>query len=183
MSESIKVYLASPFFDDEQLSFVKEIESVINEEGCMLFSPRLGENALEMNGALSQGEPVSGDLRLRVFNDNWMNIDDADLVVAVIDDFDSGTLWELGYAYARQVPVVTITKHDYGCNLMLAHSVIGHVKSLEDLRIALKIAHNRMRLNSSTEDYGAAVAEIQYKFKSRFDLVEGKHERMQKELS
>ncbi len=197
------LYLAAPFFNEEQIALVDKLEDLIESVGYELFSPRKGENAIEMNKKIlewqewdarrlfflqrntcgnkykdPQPSQPSEELRLRVFTDNVVNIDNADLVVAVIDDFDSGVLFELGYAYARHVPILTITNHAYGCNLMLAHSVIGHLKSLEELQEALLIGFPRLALgDSKMEDYGSAIAEIQYKFKCKESLVEGPLER------
>lgn len=200
-----KVYLASPFFNPEQVAFVDKLEALIEKAGYEMFSPRKGENALEMNALLKQkfgrkkvlDELISrgvvtavayeelaqfeppGDLRLRVFNDNWSNIDDADLVVANIDDFDVGVMWEVGYAYARQVPIITTTNKMYGCNLMLAYSIIGHTKSLEALEEALRLGHPNLSLESSMETYGKVIAQIQHRFKSDLMLKEGPDERRQ----
>ena len=171
-----KVYLAAPFFNDEQLGLVKSLEYLIKEVGYELFSPRLGENALEMNSAIGRGEKPSQELRRQVFMDNWMNIDDADLMVAVIDDRDSGTVWEIGYAFARHVPIITFTNKGYGSNLMLAECIIAHIKSFDDLLEALKLGFPRLALGVKVSDYGKAVAEIQYKFKTEVDLMEGPKE-------
>ena len=44
----------------------------------------------------------------RIFSENKDDLDQADIVVAVIDgaDADSGTAWEMGYAYAQNKPVI-----------------------------------------------------------------------------
>jgi len=41
-------------------------------------------------------------------------IDDSDLIVGLVDgpDVDSGTAWELGYAYARRKPIIVL-RSDY----------------------------------------------------------------------
>lgn len=174
-----KVYLAAPFFNPKQIAFVVDIEKVIERGGYRMFSPRKGDNALEMNAILRDGGSPPSPLRWAVFNDNCINIDDADLLVAVIDDFDSGVLFEIGYAYARQIPIVTITNCDFGCNLMLAHSVIGHLKSLVELNDVLQIGYGSLGLNSSMHNYGRAVVEIQRLYKTDKALKEGPDEREQ----
>lgn len=186
-----KCYLAAPFFSPAQVSVVESIESVIEDSGWRMFSPRKGSNAIEMNSMISDlkaWKEESGDpkppapphgLRLGVFNDNWMNIDDADLLIAVIDDFDPGVLWEVGYSFARHVPIVTVTAKNYGCNLMLAHSIIGHTKTYEEVSDVLKIGNPSLSLERDLDMYGAAIAEIQQKYKSNFSLKEGPGERDQ----
>lgn len=174
-----KVYLAAPFFTPEQLSFVEKLEDMIATKGYSLFSPRLGSNAKIMNEMFKRKQQPTADLRLKVFTDNWVNIDDADLIVAFIDDFDVGVMWEIGYAFARQVPIVTVTNHNYGCNLMLAESIIGHAKSLESLCDILSIAMDNISINEEFTDYGRAVATIQAKYKTPIALKEGPDERNQ----
>lgn len=175
-----KIYLAAPFFNDVQRAFVTELEAAISDAKFELFSPRYGENAKEMNRIIGEKGKPSLELRNKVFIDNWENIDDADLLVAVIDDFDVGVMWEVGYAFARHVPIITITNRNYGCNLMLAQSTIGHLKTVESLKDVLAIANPRIAFSSTDLDaYGAAIAEIQSKYKSDFALKEGPDERKQ----
>lgn len=190
-----KVYLAAPFFNKEQVQLVQDLEHVINQSGWRMFSPRKGENALEMNRMIQAYQEwrsfenaeserpappqPSAALRLCVFNDNWMNIDDADLMLAVIDNFDVGVMWEVGYAYARQVPIVTYTNKDYGCNLMLAHSIVGHLKDLRSAEDVLEIGNPALSMHSSVAEYGEAIAMIQSKYKTLMALKEGPGERAQ----
>lgn len=202
-----KVYLAAPFFNPQQVALVEQLEQAINRSGWRMFSPRLGANAQEMNdkiGALKhwkrlsdavalleaerfqvsypgikKPEPPSTELRHKVFFDNFSNIDDADLLLAVIDDFDVGVMWEVGYAFARHVPIVTTTGRDYGCNLMLAHSIVGHTKSVAQVQDVLAIGSPGLSFEKKMDEYGAAIAEIQQKYKSDFALKEGPDEREQ----
>lgn len=205
MSEKPKVYLAAPFFTPEQVSFVESIEKLIEDAQWEMFSPRKAENALEMNGLLKKKfahknlldeqikrgivtqaaykeleefEP-SAELRHKVFYDNFSNIDDADLLLAVIDNFDVGVMWEVGYAFACHVPIVTTTGNNYGCNLMLAHSIVGHTKSLDAVAEVLRIGNPALAFDRKLDEYGAAIAEIQQKYKSDFALKEGPDERNQ----
>lgn len=200
-----KVYLAAPFFNEEQVALVEVLEALIIDSGWRMFSPRRGKYAYEMNellrqkarrkvvidelvkqgvvtasayDELQQFDPPE-DLRLKVFNDNWTNIDDADLVLAVIDNFDVGAMWEIGYAFARHVPIVTHTGRDYGCNLMLAHSIVGHTKSIKAVTDVLLIGNPSLSFDRNLEEYGDAIARIQQKYKSDFALKEGPNERAQ----
>lgn len=45
-----------------------------------------------------------------IFEDHCRALDNADYVVAVADgaDADSGTSWEMGYAFARGIPAVAL---------------------------------------------------------------------------
>ncbi len=60
-------------------------------------------------------------------------IDRADAVVAVVDgaEVDSGTAWEMGYAYAKKKPIIGLRTDfrpgaEHGLNIMLSRSC-GHL--------------------------------------------------------
>ena len=80
-----------------------------------------------------------------IFSRHLAALGDTDIVVAVIDgaDADSGTAWEMGYAYAHGIPVIAIRTdfrmagHHEHVNLMLEQSA-RVVRSEEDLLEALK---------------------------------------------
>ncbi len=65
----------------------------------------------------------------RLFDACLKNIEECDLVVGVLDgaDVDSGTAFEIGYAYSLGIPVIGIRtdyrqSQDRGLNIMLAQS-------------------------------------------------------------
>lgn len=178
MSENNKplIYLAGPFFNEEQLALIKSLEKVITDLDYNLFSPRLGENALEMNKALAAGKCVSDNLRRSVFGDNVITIKQASLLVAVVDDRDTGTIFEWGYAFASHIPLISVTNHDYGMNLMLAHSIVGHCKGLDQIKDGLQILRSGIN-DPAVEIYGQVLAEFQAKYRSNVALLEGPTER------
>lgn len=82
-------------------------------------------------------------------------IDDADAVVAMIDgaEVDSGTAWEMGYAYARGKPVVGVRTDfrpgaEHGVNIMLSRSCAYLVREFsfqEDVRLLAKDIVRRLK--------------------------------------
>jgi len=70
-----------------------------------------------------------------VFRKNLHALDRARVVVAVLDgpDVDSGTAWEIGYAFAKGIPVVGVrfdywqSGEDGSVNLMIRHSLTGRL--------------------------------------------------------
>ncbi len=148
-----KIYLAGPFFNNSQKEVISKLEDIINKYRVNrepnsissrynyydLFSPRKGENAEEMNYTISENKSPSKELRNKVFKDNCHNILDSDFLLAYIDDFDPGTLFEIGYAYAIKKLIITFSPKMYGCNLMLAESIIGHTKSYKDVEEIMKL--------------------------------------------
>lgn len=56
-----------------------------------------------------------------------------DYMIAVVDDRHPAVAWAMGQAYARKIPIVSFTNHDYGVNLMLLLSIVRHIKGIEKL--------------------------------------------------
>lgn len=168
---SIKIYAAGPFFSPKQLATMEAIEAVIeNFENVEVFKPRNGDaSAKKLNKDIGAGKDPDQATRRQVFLDNVNNIDDADLMVALIDDRDIGTIFELGYACKAGVPCITFTNMNYGMNLMLAESVLAHCKGTGQLNEAVGMFLTQFR------DGDGKVDEVQFEatFK-RANLSEGK---------
>lgn len=127
---SVHIYLASPFFNDEQREKVKLLESIIEKSGNVtLFSPSRDGEVCPPNASEEQQD--------RAFQSNIVSITKAQLVVAIIDytsvvsvegnipmkKSDDGTIFEIGMAFASQIPVIAVALDDvHKLNLMLARS-------------------------------------------------------------
>lgn len=135
----MKTYVAGPFFSEGQLKKMERVEAVLAEFSSLeLFKPRNAKAAAKkLNKSIGAGKDPSADTRTAVFRDNVVNIDDAELMVAVTDDRDIGTTWEMGYAYAKGIPTITFTDEGWGQNLMVAESILAHTKGLDQLRRAV----------------------------------------------
>ncbi|HFD3845192.1 MULTISPECIES: PfkB family carbohydrate kinase [Serratia] len=92
-----KVYLAGPFFTLAQLWLVEQAQRNLTALGMDVFSPyhRVGHGTAE--------EVVEKDLDA---------IRQADVVFAIGDALDSGTIYEVGYARARDIPVVFYAENE-----------------------------------------------------------------------
>lgn len=120
-----KVYLAGPFFTPEQKVVAELVESLSATAGLDYFSPRL-RCMCPPNADTTQ--------RSMTFNMNCEAIEKCDLVLACIDDFDAGTMWEIGYAFAHKRPVIAYSMvPGRGLNLMLAQSCKGFINGEEQL--------------------------------------------------
>lgn len=99
-----KVYLAGPFFDIAQLWLVEETVHELRDIGLEVLSPfhDIGLGPAEV--------VVHQDLRF---------IDDADLVLALADGLDSGTVFEVGYAVAKGKPVVVFSERESAADLKM----------------------------------------------------------------
>lgn len=132
----MKVYIASPFFNEEQLERVVFIENVLKETGFEYFSPRLDTYV----------KPDSTNKeRKQAFNDNLTGIEYSDFILVVTDGKDVGTMFEAGYAYNENIPILYFseTLGDKPFNLMLAISAtLGICKSREELKTTLSDISN-----------------------------------------
>jgi nucleoside deoxyribosyltransferase len=111
------VYLASGWWLPGHKEALEQLEALLGKRAYEYFSPRL-ESQLEKNSPFKQ--------RQEVFQRNLDAIHEASLVFARIDDYDPGTVWEMGFAFAVHTPVVAWSLVEgRGLNLMLSESCEG----------------------------------------------------------
>lgn len=102
--KEIKVYLAGGWFHPDDDRILTKLEEYLRSKDFIKpYFPR--HDGVKLNA----GEFHDPKLRERVFLDNIAHIDDADLVIANLDGRvcqDTGTCYEVGYAMARNIPVI-----------------------------------------------------------------------------
>lgn len=121
------IYIASPFFNDEEIRNISCVERIMKKRGLAYYSPREHEDRNEK-------DVVPGWYRETFLKDRNA-IDECDMVLAVYHGnySDSGTAWECGYAYAKGKPVIVV--HTGGTsNLMIHESARANI-TLEELEI------------------------------------------------
>lgn len=124
---SKKIYLASPFFNDAELERMGKVRDILRAKGLDVFVPNEHQSPLEF-GTL--------EWRYETFRSDVNGIDSADVIVAIISQGnydDSGTAWEIGYAYATKKPVVVVNVTGETINLMIADSLHSLIKSYDEL--------------------------------------------------
>lgn len=124
----IHVYGAGPFFNEEEVANIKFIEdTAAMYPQIILYSPRQSDVSKRFGACkdATEREAMSGE----ILEENIRAIQNSHLIMAVVDNRDPGTIWEHGYSYGKDVPVVTVTFRDYGLNLMVARSSICHCRS------------------------------------------------------
>lgn len=91
----MRIYLAGPLFTTAERAWNAEIATALRDAGHEVFLPQEQE----------PGRDAAG-----IFSTDVGGIDWADGLVAVMDgpDPDSGTCWEVGYAYGVRKPVVLV---------------------------------------------------------------------------
>lgn len=128
----MKAYIAGPFFNATQLIIIELIKDTCKQAEMQFFSPKDESNFKQ------------GDDPKVVLQRNCDAIEDCNFIIAVTDDKDVGTMWEAGYAYACNKPIIYVWlgyKPDMSFNIMLAASgeaVVHDYKSLYNQLIAYR---------------------------------------------
>lgn len=141
-------YLASPFFRPDQVEREERVKEKLRELGYKVFSPK---EACFLN---SDADLTDQGL---VFASNCEAIQKATAIFAITDTKDMGTIWEAGYAFGINKPIIyfaeTLGNNQF--NLMLAQS--GNLVLVNDKEI------NRENLDQILNDptkrvpYGGAI--------------------------
>ena len=136
--KNMKVYFASPWFNPDQAEREERVKGRLRELGFNVWSPK-------ENSSLSPiTDPV---IREKIFSANVENIENCDILFAITDGKDMGTIWEAGYVnglnaaiYPSKRKIVVYYCETLGpngqFNLMLAQSgdiVIQNYKDLDKL--------------------------------------------------
>ena len=113
----MKLYLASPFFSQEEIINVDLAEKILRKAGHDVFSPRENKCCDEETGINSRDAVVSCNEETdspawaeKIFAIAKAGIDSCDAVVMLYysNYSDTGTAWECGYAYASGKPVIVV---------------------------------------------------------------------------
>ena len=128
-----RIYLAGPFFSDQQIDRIHRVEAALkaNPSVDSFFSP------METNTTDDNGQQFTPEWAKRVFKLDTEEIDKADVVCAVTDfvhqNMDSGTAFEVGYAFSSHTPVVCLQELDEPLNLMIGQALCFYTKDVEEL--------------------------------------------------
>jgi Nucleoside 2-deoxyribosyltransferase len=140
MDDKKQIYLAGPLFSQAERDFNVLLRDRLVEMGFLVFLPQEDGNDTE-SSRLEDRQRI-------IFENDVRGIDESDIVLAVLDggsDVDSGTAWEMGYAYAKGIPVLGLktdfrTFGDEGIiNLMMEISIDTLQRDVEDI---LKVLEN-----------------------------------------
>lgn len=125
------VYLAGPFFSDAQNAVIGALENTLRAAGHVVFSPREGTKLGDGLGQTMMERKRNAKV---IFDRNIVEMLSADVVLAVVDGSDSGTMWEIGYCHANDLPIVTFTDQMKGLNIMIQECVVAHCFGVEQVR-------------------------------------------------
>lgn len=121
-----KIYLASGWFNENQEKRLSKAEEVLRGMGFDVFSPR----EHQFKEYVYNTQPW----RDVVFKNDVDNVKDADFIFAIYDETDSGTMFEIGLAYAIGKPIFVFHEKEEYCNLMISESLQAYFKTWEDVQ-------------------------------------------------
>lgn len=122
------VYLAGPLFNEEDNKELDVIESICEQLELNYFSPRKHSQA---DFASAKTLEDRDKVATKILEDNHTAIQQSAFVLANTRDFDSGTMYELGYAGALGIPFITYSFKGYGLNIMISQMSIYHVTTID----------------------------------------------------
>ena len=154
----MKIYLSAPLFTQVERKWNRMLAAALEEhiEGAKVILPQDFTFSQSFNRAADFPE---------LFKECLRTLEEADLVVAVLDgpDVDSGAAFEVGYAYARGIPIIGIRtdyrkSQDRGLNLMLSQSCTELLREMsfnEDLNQLVKDLAGKIIVALRKMDRGA----------------------------
>jgi len=126
-----RVYLAAPLFSDAERQFNLQLSTMLESHFFEVYLPQEAGDDSHDRGR---------EEHWRIFESNLKALAESDMLVAVIEgaDADSGTSWEMGYAFGHGIPVYSVRtdfriagQHEL-VNLMLEQSSVI-VRNVGDL--------------------------------------------------
>ena len=124
MSEDKRVYIAAPFFNEDQLKTVKFLEDMLQVNKIEFFSPR-------SEGTLKQMDHEERRSKMgQLFESNIDHMDWCTHAIAVIDGYDKGVLFEMGYLFAEGKTIISYTDKYEGINVMLNEAIKCHCETM-----------------------------------------------------
>ena len=129
-----RAYLAGPLFDEGERWWIEKLEALVADLGYETFLPH------------RDNPDKTADNTGEIFANDRNGIDSADVVVASLNGVttDDGTAWEIGYAYAKGIPIIGIHTDwrmrfpDEVVNLMIEKSLHTLVRSTDELVAVLR---------------------------------------------
>jgi len=120
----MRIYFAGPLFTTAERDFNARVGARLRDAGHEVFLP--------------QDQESSARNPTKIFRNDVDHIDWSEVVVGIMDgpDPDSGTAWEIGYAYATRRPIILL-RTDFRLNvemdaapynLMLTESATEHLE-------------------------------------------------------
>ncbi len=139
-------YLAGPFFNSFQVRLIEGLKEQIELSGFSCWSPR--DEMMFVPGKTTPEEVLAVNIK---------GLQESSFMVCVTDGKDPGTMFEAGWAFANQMPIIYVWvtgEKGQKFNLMLAStgSVVRSFASLSECLSELDRTEVFVRKNWSTEE-------------------------------
>jgi len=137
----MKVFIAGPLFSQAERDFNLKVDEKLRKHGFKTFLPQRDVGKLD-DLLTKEGERAYRT----IFERDLKGLDQADVVVAILDgpDVDSGTAFEVGYAFSKGKPVIglktdmRVFAKDEELNNMLAQGIRALARNLDEMVSELK---------------------------------------------
>lgn len=124
-SEYSTVYIAAPFFTPTQVERVARVEQILQKYSWLqVISPR--------HYKVLDRDSTGGEHK-DVFQRNISDISRSRVILALTDEHDTGTYFEIGFGYGADKMVVLVQMEKPGVNVMLLEACMGVLKNWEAL--------------------------------------------------
>ncbi len=121
----MKIYFAHPCFTDKQKDFKNKF---LTKLSAALSNTQYSKN-ITIIDPFDYAPDVEGDIAIKLEMAESIKtecirlLEESDIIVALVDDNDTGTAYEVGYAHAVNKPVILISKENCSAaNAMLLGS-------------------------------------------------------------
>ncbi|MEH7748799.1 nucleoside 2-deoxyribosyltransferase [Neobacillus drentensis] len=118
----MNVYLAGPFFNSEQIDLIEKLEIILFNKGLNVFSPRKYKSKFPFGSYQWQNQNFVTDVNAIQFSD---------IIFAVYNDQDPGTMWEVGFAWSLKKPIIIFNTKEKVVNLMITQSLHAYLDSFD----------------------------------------------------
>lgn len=125
-SQKTKVYIAGPFFRDGERERIEKLRAFF--DGDEFFDKY--EFFYPMDHKIPGGESMpNGEWAWNVFEMDVKELATSDMVVAIYDTHysDTGTAWELGFAFANHIPVLLLCTNLEADNSIMPLIAADHI--------------------------------------------------------
>ncbi len=131
------VYLASGWFNEKQKEQMDEVYRVLLDLSLRgeldFFSPFYDGIVLK-----GKSDPDWRKKMKEVWELDIAKVEASNLIIGCTQDHDVGTIFELGYASAKGIPILCYNSNpELGLNVMLSQEARGFIKSPSELESAL----------------------------------------------
>ncbi len=143
------IYLAAPLFTQAEIAFNQSLADQLEAAGYKIYLPQ--------QQCLGITDPIA------LFDKCIQGLDKASMVLVILDgaDADSGSCFEVGYAFAKSIPIVGLRTDFRGSgeymavNLMLSNSCQHLLLTTSNINPPAKVTYLKIG-----EDFSPALYEV-----------------------